>query len=164
MTDIAHQLGYFETIGSWRAYQELIPRLATVTLDQVNAAARRYLRADNRTLGWFEPETSNPLSRYPETARLTRAEDAAHSHCDTRLPNGIVLLAKETRTTPAVTMLLGIRAGTYYDPPGREGTAALVARVLDRGTARVVSARRSPTSSTGAARRCRSWPGAIRPS
>jgi zinc protease len=50
------------------------------------------------------------------------------------LPNGVVLLAKENRTTPAVTMLLGVRAGTYYDPLGREGTAALVARVLDRGT------------------------------
>jgi zinc protease len=52
-------------------------------------------------------------------------------------PNGVVLLAKENRTTPAVTMLLGVRAGTYYDPMGREGTAALVARVLDRGTARL---------------------------
>ena len=55
VTDIAHQLGYFETIGSWRAYHDLIPRLAHVTLDQVNAAARRYLAADNRTIGWFEP-------------------------------------------------------------------------------------------------------------
>jgi hypothetical protein len=25
-----------------------------VTIDQVNAAARRYLTADNRTIGWFE--------------------------------------------------------------------------------------------------------------
>ena len=53
------------------------------------------------------------------------------------LPNGIVALSKETRTTPAVTMLVGVRAGTYYDPVGREGTAALVARVLDRGTERL---------------------------
>jgi zinc protease len=58
VTDIAHQLGYFDTIGSWRAYQELIPRLATVTLEQVNAAARRYLQSDNRTVGWFEPDTA----------------------------------------------------------------------------------------------------------
>jgi zinc protease len=56
VTDIAHQLGYFQTIASWRAYHALIPRLATVTLDQVNAAARRYLGSDNRTIGWFEPE------------------------------------------------------------------------------------------------------------
>jgi zinc protease len=52
------------------------------------------------------------------------------------LNNGVVVLAKETRTTPAVTILVGIRAGAYYDPAGREGTAALVARVLDRGTER----------------------------
>ena len=57
VTDIAHQLGYFETIGTWTTFQDLIPRLATVTLDQVNATARRYLTADNRTIGWFEPES-----------------------------------------------------------------------------------------------------------
>ena len=50
------------------------------------------------------------------------------------LPNGIVILAQENRTTPAVTILAGLRAGAYYDPDGREGTAALAARVLDRGT------------------------------
>jgi zinc protease len=50
------------------------------------------------------------------------------------LPSGVVVLAKESRTTPAVTILVGIRAGAFYDPPGQEGTAALVARVLDRGT------------------------------
>jgi zinc protease len=50
------------------------------------------------------------------------------------LANGTVVLAKETRTAPAVTILVGVRAGTFFDPEGREGTAALVARVLDRGT------------------------------
>jgi zinc protease len=60
VTDIAHQLGYFATLGSWRVYHDLIPKLATVTLDQVNAAARRYLRADNRTVGWFEPDAVQP--------------------------------------------------------------------------------------------------------
>src|SRR4029450_5780197 len=50
------------------------------------------------------------------------------------LVNGMTVLAKETRTTPSVTMLVGIRAGTFYDPDGHEGTAALVSRVLDRGT------------------------------
>ena len=51
------------------------------------------------------------------------------------LPNGVVVLAKDTRTTPAVTILVGLRAGAYYDPWGREGSAALLSRVLDRGTA-----------------------------
>jgi zinc protease len=50
------------------------------------------------------------------------------------LNNGVVVLAKESHTTASVTILVGIRAGAYYDPQGLEGTAALVARVLDRGT------------------------------
>jgi zinc protease len=52
------------------------------------------------------------------------------------LANGLVVLAKESRTTPAVTILVAVRAGAYYDPDGCEGTAALAARVLDRGTIR----------------------------
>ena len=52
------------------------------------------------------------------------------------LRSGVVVLAKETRTTPAVTLLIGVRAGAYYDPPQLEGTAALLGRVLDRGTER----------------------------
>ena len=55
VTDIAHQLGYFETVDRWQTYPELIPRLAMVTADQVNTVARKYLAADNRTIGWFEP-------------------------------------------------------------------------------------------------------------
>jgi zinc protease len=50
------------------------------------------------------------------------------------LRNELVVLTKETRTTPAVTILVGVRAGAYYDPAGYEGTAALMSRVLDRGT------------------------------
>ena len=63
VTDIAHQLGYFATVATWRTYYELIPQLATVTLDQVNEAAQRYLTRDNRIIGWFEPEL--PVSEAP---------------------------------------------------------------------------------------------------
>ena len=52
------------------------------------------------------------------------------------LPNGVTVLAKANHTTPAVSILAGVRAGAYADPPEKEGTAALCARVLDRGTAK----------------------------
>jgi zinc protease len=58
VTDVAHQLGYFETIASWRSYHELQARLAEVTVAQVSEAAARYLRPDNRTIGWVDPVTS----------------------------------------------------------------------------------------------------------
>ena len=55
VTNIGHQLGFFETVASWRVYESLWPRIEAVTLEQVSAVAARYLRATNRTIGWFEP-------------------------------------------------------------------------------------------------------------
>jgi len=56
VTDIAHQIGYFETIAEWPAYHMLRTRLDAVTIEQVQAAAAKYLAASNRTIGWFEPQ------------------------------------------------------------------------------------------------------------
>ena len=56
VTDIAHQLGFFETIGSWRAYHGIRERLDAVTPEQVHAAVQRYFTPENRTIGWFEPK------------------------------------------------------------------------------------------------------------
>jgi len=54
ITNIAHQLGYFETIASWRFYPSIGQQIEAVTLEQVSAAAER-LKASNRTIGWFDP-------------------------------------------------------------------------------------------------------------
>jgi zinc protease len=50
------------------------------------------------------------------------------------LDNGVTVIAKSNHTTPAVSTLIGVRTGAFADPPDRDGTAALCARVLDRGT------------------------------
>ncbi len=50
------------------------------------------------------------------------------------LPNGIVLLAKRTTTTPAVTINIAIRAGSVCDPPDAPGSMYLLSKVIDRGT------------------------------
>jgi zinc protease len=55
VTNLAHQLGYFDTIGAGELYATLPSRLAAVSAEEVAEVARRYLRADNRTVGWFEP-------------------------------------------------------------------------------------------------------------
>jgi predicted Zn-dependent peptidase len=57
ITNIAHQLGYFATIASWRDYPEIGRRIAAVTLEQVAAAAARRLATANRTIGRFEPQS-----------------------------------------------------------------------------------------------------------
>jgi zinc protease len=55
ITNIAHQIGYFETIASAKLFEELPARIAAASLDEVGEAARQMLTVSNRTIGWFEP-------------------------------------------------------------------------------------------------------------
>jgi zinc protease len=55
ISNIAHQLGYFETIASWQIVSSLPGRLEAVTLDAVSDAAARRLDPAHRTVGWFAP-------------------------------------------------------------------------------------------------------------
>ncbi len=55
ITNIAHQLGYFETIASWRLFQSMRERIDAVTVAEVSAAAAARLTPSNRTVGWFDP-------------------------------------------------------------------------------------------------------------
>ncbi len=55
VTNIAHQLGYFETIGSVDLFSALPAQIAETTIQQVAAAAAAVFTASNRTVGWFEP-------------------------------------------------------------------------------------------------------------
>jgi zinc protease len=55
VTNLGHQLGFFETIGSVDLYRNAPQSIAAVTKDQVDRAARKYLRTDRRTVGWFTP-------------------------------------------------------------------------------------------------------------
>jgi len=52
------------------------------------------------------------------------------------LPNGTTVITKANHTSPTVSIVVAARAGAFNDPPDRDGTAALCARVLDRGTAK----------------------------
>ena len=49
------------------------------------------------------------------------------------LANGVTLLVKETHAQPVVTINATMSAGSACDPPGAEGIAHLLSRLLDRG-------------------------------
>ena len=68
VSDIAHQLGYFETIASWRDALSLGDRLRAVTAAQVHDVARATFTERNRTIGWFEP-AGQPSSTRPAAWR-----------------------------------------------------------------------------------------------
>ena len=54
----------------------------------------------------------------------------------TVLENGLVLLTSEQRSLPIVTFHLLLKAGSRYDPRGREGLANLTSRLLTYGTSK----------------------------
>ncbi len=50
------------------------------------------------------------------------------------LPNGMTLLLVENHEEPTLSLSLNFRAGSAYDPAGKEGVAAFVAELLTKGT------------------------------
>ena len=52
------------------------------------------------------------------------------------LANGLTILAKQTRTTPAVTLNASLAGGSAVDPVDLSGVAHFVSRTIDRGTPR----------------------------
>ena len=50
------------------------------------------------------------------------------------LPNGMTLLLIENHEQPSLSASLSFRAGSAYDPAGKEGLSAIVAELLTKGT------------------------------
>ena len=55
VTNVAHQIGYFETIGGVELLTGLPGRIAATTISDVALAAQSVLATSNRSVGWFEP-------------------------------------------------------------------------------------------------------------
>jgi zinc protease len=70
VTNLAHQLGYFETVVGPDFYARLLRSIEAVTIDQVADVARRRLTRNTRTVGWFRP-LRNRSSVVPITLERT---------------------------------------------------------------------------------------------
>jgi zinc protease len=57
VTNIAHQLGYFETVTGGGFFSRLLESIDAVTPDRVSDVARRRLVHTARTTGWFQPQS-----------------------------------------------------------------------------------------------------------
>src|SRR4051812_8356088 len=55
VTNLGHQLGFFETVASVDLFNHAPQSIAGVTKAQVDSAAAKYLRSERRTVGWFTP-------------------------------------------------------------------------------------------------------------
>jgi zinc protease len=55
VTNVAHQLGYFDVVADSGFLADVLTRIDAVTAEQVSKVARTRLAKTSRTLGWFEP-------------------------------------------------------------------------------------------------------------
>ena len=127
VTNIAHQLGYFETIAG----PEFLLDPATTHRRGDPRAGLDGRAAPPRTVdtnGWMVPARGIPLMSPTLAAGLSPHR--------TVLDNGAVVIVQETAATPAVSIDATFLAGSVCDPEPLTGLAYLTGRVIDRGTER----------------------------
>ena len=74
-----------------------------------------------------------PYPTHPPTAAPLRPVQFPPFR-EVALPNGLTLLLVEHHEQPTLSVSLSFRAGSAYDPAGKEGVAALVAELVTKGT------------------------------
>ena len=155
---IALDLSEWASMGDWRLMFLHRDRLEQVTPEDVVAVAEKYLRASNRTIGYFHPTEETParatVDPTPDIAALVgdykgreavsageafepTPENIAARTTILTLSNGVevALLPKENRGD-TVTASFRFRHGTEQSLMGRDTAASLAGSMLMRGTAK----------------------------
>ena len=156
---IAIELSEWASMGDWRLMFLHRDRVSEVTPDDVLAVAKAYLKASNRTLGWFRPTDEPPpraeipappdvaalVSRYTGGKAVTQGEafEPTPGNIESRttrltLAGGVkvALLAKENRGD-AVSVSFSFQQGTEEALMGQTMAAKLAGSMVGRGTTRL---------------------------
>ncbi|HEY9827036.1 MAG TPA: pitrilysin family protein, partial [Stenomitos sp.] len=159
----ASQLAYSQTIvGDYRHSDRYLAAIQSVTVADVQRVAQTYLKAESRTVGYFEPtqlddsgelgpvspqqtledfspgEPVDPavVAQYlPPIASAPLSETQALPETLT-LNNGLRVVLLPDSSSPTVTLSGNIQAGNGYDLSTKGGVASLTAEVLMGGTTR----------------------------
>ena len=150
-------LSEYIALGDWRLFFVSRDAVLNATAEQVQAAAVKYLKASNRTVGVFIPEdkpdrvevpkaptVSSLVKDYKGGAAVVAGEafDSSATNIDSRTVRGTLstgmktmLLSKKTRGEKA-SIQMGLRFGDEKSLFGQSEVSRLTASLLDRGTAK----------------------------
>jgi zinc protease len=158
VSGLARVIGSLEMTVGHRELGQYLDRIRQVTAADVQRVARQYLSTDNRTVGWFVPQTDKGTRTSP--APTPRHEANRHGNLleafpggspapaqmgslgtgqggrvvRTMLPNGLTLIAAENRVVKSIAIKGYVLAGPIQDPEEKAGLAFLTADLLSRGT------------------------------
>lgn len=130
---------YNTFLGDPGMFDEDVARHRAVTRESLQRAVAEYLNTNKRVLVRFRPE---PSSRALDIA-VDRSQMpplggdrpfTAPSVKTAKLENGLEVFVVEKPELPKVLVGMATRAGTIADASGKEGIAAMTARMLRRGT------------------------------
>ncbi len=159
VTEQAHQLGFFATVHEYRYAEDFPEHLEDVSSEKVQEVARKYLSADNRTIGWFvateESRTGSIPAGIEVDQRYGRLPTFRELHAQPALPdsaieftppdfsrmkpvrkvfdNGLAVVALRNPISETAHVTVTIRAGSVADPEGKDGISTLTARFLLEG-------------------------------
>jgi zinc protease len=105
-------------------------------------SAHRAVLAAAFAAGLAVPAAAQPIPDHPDKLAFKPIEFTPPRARDYRvaLKNGTVVYIAEDRTLPLVGISLLVRTGSYLEPPGKEGLAALTGSQIRRGGSRSLTA------------------------
>ena len=158
----AIQIGFNQTVAKdYRYSDRYLSAVDRVTSADVKRVAKKYLQRDRRVVGYFEPsvitaqagtsptnahssnafQPSTPVdpaevAKYlPESAFIAKAQVPVQVKPESfTLSNGLRVLLLSDRSTPAVTIVGEINAGSGFDSVAKAGLATLTAENIPNGT------------------------------
>ncbi|HEY4998793.1 MAG TPA: insulinase family protein, partial [Usitatibacter sp.] len=160
---IGVQLSEYIALGDWRLFFVSRDNIGKVTAEQVAAAAAKYYRRDNRTIGVFLPEDNPQRAEIPpapaladvmkdfhpkEDKTVSEAFEPSQANIDARtkiLTIGglkVALLPKKNRGE-TVNVSLRLHLGNERDLFGEQTNAGFAAQMLTRGTTKLTRAQLS---------------------
>jgi len=157
--DEADTILTFELASSYRDIDRYLPGIEAVSDEDVRRAASRYLRMANSTIGYYRgvrsgestgvsDDNHHPSSMADPPHRSARATGRraakgvsrgnapldAKEVAEHRLPNGMLVLVKESHHNTTVALSGRIRCGSVFEPEGKAGLANMTAQMLSEGT------------------------------
>lgn len=161
---IAHDLGFFETLGDSSYAEEYVDRLAAVTAEDIVTAARKYLVPDRATIVCYVPgrRGAQAVDRSDDVAEAFRkavsASIAAHESPSRWAPSSFArpsllressqlrtsrttldgrgtMIVSESRALPIVSVALAFPGGFVEEPDGQHGITYLMQKMGMLGTA-----------------------------
>lgn len=157
VSDLAYDIGYYETVDSYKKLDTFLEKLAQVKVDDVKRVAGQYFTRENSAIGFSVPRKSEeaapkqgrlPVTGRKEAARRPRRFGTACQQAPApaptganpleaesqKLPNGTLVFLREDHTVPALTLRAWVEAGTAFNPPGKDGLSNIVGQMLAEGT------------------------------